>query len=84
MNDIEEQMDVIILTAFPQYKQEDLENITRARFFELYARAEWSFGIRGVQLDMQLENGQNSLVPSSGHTPQLPPLSPAQRAQAYR
>lgn len=64
MDVLENQMDAVIMTAFPQYKDEELKKITRPRQFELYAKAEWALReLRGITLN-DIANPVNSSSPS--------------------
>lgn len=64
--DLDRQMECVIMTAFPQYRQEEIETWTRKKLFERYAQAEWSLNLRGLQIGFQ----------DPQQTPQVPPLPP--------
>lgn len=63
---LENQMDAVIMTAFPQYKDDELRRMTRPRQFELYAKAEWALReLRGITLSdiLNPEPAGNPLPP---------------------
>jgi hypothetical protein len=62
---LENQMDAIIMTAFPQYKQEEIESWTLDRTAKIFAMAEWALSvIRGVGIEIDLsESGQGQSLP---------------------
>lgn len=67
--DLDKQMECVIMTAFPQYKQEEIETWTRKKLFERYAQAEWSLNLKGLQIGFVDPNQQQT---------QVPPLPPPQ------
>lgn len=51
MGQLEYQMDAVIMTAFPQYRDDELENLPKKYHFELFAKAEWALReLRGLVL----------------------------------
>lgn len=51
---IENQIDAVIMTAFPQYKQEEIEQWSFDKLASMFAKAEWALKIlRGVPVEIQ-------------------------------
>lgn len=51
---IENQIDAVIMTAFPQYKQEEIESWTFDKLANIFAKAEWALNtLRGVPVEIQ-------------------------------
>ena len=58
MQNLENQMDVIIMTAFPQYRQEEIESWTLDKTAKMFAMAEWALReVRGVPIEIDLTGG---------------------------
>lgn len=71
-SDFDRQMDSVIMMAFPQYRQDELENWTRKKLFMMYAQAEWTLEIRGLTLGTQIGNQNNTSAPGLPPPPQPP------------
>ena len=81
------QMDAVFMTAFPQYRLEDLQAMSLEALLELYAHAEWSIQqIRGIPLQLVGPDGQPignaaPMPPGAGSGPQAHP--PPQAAPPF-
>jgi hypothetical protein len=79
MSDVERQIDTVIMMSFPQYKYEDLQKMTRKQHLDLYAMAEWSLKLKGLELKM-FNNEQQS----QGILPPPPPMTPEMERKLKR
>ena len=63
-------MDAMIMTAFPQYKQEEIESWYFDKAAKMFAMAEWALReIRGVPIEIQFIDPTEQ----KNVTPSLPP-----------
>jgi hypothetical protein len=68
-SDFDRQMDCVIMSAFPQYRQDEMQTWTRRKLFDMFAQAEWVLKeIRGLTLGTQIGS-----TPQQQGVPKLPP-----------
>lgn len=68
---LDNQIDAVIMTAFPQYKQEEIESWTMEKTAKIFAMAEWSLKeLRGFPIEIVVDppTGNND----QGNAPPLP------------
>lgn len=65
---VENQVDALIMAAFPQYKYEEIEKWTWNKTAKMAAMAEWVLNIKGLDIRLHMDLDDSPEVPP----PQIP------------